>query len=111
VVKQVVQRECDIESVHTMHCVLNLTDSFLRVRASNDHEATSMMKTQFMSFWDGLMTDENCWIMIIGATNRPNDVDAAILRRMPTRFHIGLPVSGCLFQRFTEFLGLILQRE
>lgn len=64
-----------------------------------------------MSFWDGLMTDENCWIMIIGATNRPNDVDAAILRRMPTRFHIGLPVSGCLFQRFTEFLGLILQRE
>ena len=51
-----------------------------------------MMKTQFMSFWDGLMTDNNCQIMIVGATNRPQDVDAAILRRMPSMFHIGLPV-------------------
>lgn len=52
-----------------------------------------MMKTQFMSFWDGLITDSDSQIMIVGATNRPQDVDAAILRRMPCMFHIGLPVS------------------
>ena len=55
-----------------------------------------MIKTQFMSFWDGLMTDSKTRIMIIGATNRPQDVDAAILRRMPSMFLIGLPVSGLL---------------
>lgn len=28
-------------------------DSFLRARSANDHEATAMMKAQFMSLWDG----------------------------------------------------------
>lgn len=30
-----------------------LTDSFLRMRDKSDHEATAMMKAQFMSLWDG----------------------------------------------------------
>ena len=72
---------------------MSVADSFLRSRTSTDHEATAMMKTQFMSFWDGLITDSSCQIMIVGATNRPQDVDAAILRRMPSMFCIGLPVS------------------
>ena len=70
------------------------SDSFLRSRASTDHEATAMIKTQFMSFWDGLMTDKNTRVMIMGATNRAANVDAAILRRMPSMFKIGLPVCS-----------------
>ena len=57
-----------------------------------------MMKTQFMSFWDGLVTDSSCQIMIVGATNRPQDVDAAILRRMPSMFCVGLPVSSIVLE-------------
>uniref|UniRef100_A0A667ZLA2 Outer mitochondrial transmembrane helix translocase n=1 Tax=Myripristis murdjan TaxID=586833 RepID=A0A667ZLA2_9TELE len=67
-------------------------DSFLRNRSSLDHEATAMMKAQFMSLWDGLDTCTSSQVMVMGATNRPQDVDPAILRRMPTTFHVGLPV-------------------
>ncbi|XP_012939116.1 ATPase family AAA domain-containing protein 1 [Aplysia californica] len=82
-------------------------DSFLRSRSSTDHEATAMMKTQFMSLWDGLTTDPNLRVMIMGATNRPQDVDAAILRRMPSQFYVGMPDSS---QR-ESILQLILQQE
>ncbi|XP_069700171.1 outer mitochondrial transmembrane helix translocase-like isoform X2 [Periplaneta americana] len=82
-------------------------DSFLRNRNSHDHEATAMMKAQFMSLWDGLITDPNCTVIVMGATNRPQDLDRAILRRMPATFHIGLPN---VTQR-RQILRLILANE
>lgn len=51
-----------------------------------------MMKAQFMSLWDGFSSGDDV-VIVMGATNRPFDVDSAILRRMPTRFHIQLPVG------------------
>lgn len=65
-------------------------DSFLRERAKGDHEVTGMMKAEFMTLWDGL-TSGSDRILVLGATNRPNDIDQAILRRMPKRFAIQLP--------------------
>lgn len=82
-------------------------DSFLRARNSTDHEATAMMKAQFMCFWDGLITDPNCTVIIMGATNRPQDLDRAILRRMPATFHIPMPSA---MQR-RQILKLILENE
>ncbi|KIY47195.1 ATPase [Fistulina hepatica ATCC 64428] len=65
-------------------------DGFLRERSKGDHEVTAMMKGEFMTLWDGLLsaTDQ---ILILGATNRPEDIDPAFLRRMPKRFAVGLP--------------------
>ncbi|CAJ0916504.1 unnamed protein product [Ranitomeya imitator] len=82
-------------------------DSFLRSRSSTDHEATAMMKAQFMSLWDGLDTDYSCQVVVMGATNRPQDLDTAIMRRMPTRFHINQP---SMRQR-EAILNLILRNE
>ncbi|KAH7928751.1 AAA-domain-containing protein [Leucogyrophana mollusca] len=65
-------------------------DSFLRERRGEDHEVMGMMKAEFMIAWDGLLSGGDR-ILVLGATNRPNDIDPAILRRMPKRFAVGLP--------------------
>ncbi|CAG4942732.1 unnamed protein product [Parnassius apollo] len=82
-------------------------ESFLRTRTQHDHEATAMMKTQFMSLWDGLITDNTCTVIIMGATNRPQDLDKAIQRRMPATFHVPMPNE---MQR-ERILQLILKSE
>ncbi|CAG8568642.1 27023_t:CDS:10, partial [Dentiscutata erythropus] len=82
-------------------------DAFLRERRSNDHEVTGMMKAEFMSLWDGLTTDENSRIVVLGATNRPNDIDYAILRRMPKRFAIRLPNE----EQRRNILEIMLQEQ
>lgn len=82
-------------------------DSLLRSRNANDHEATAMMKTQFMMLWDGLSTNKKATVIVMGATNRPQDLDKAIIRRMPAQFHIGLPNVA---QR-QQILRLILSNE
>ncbi|XP_032518734.2 outer mitochondrial transmembrane helix translocase-like isoform X1 [Danaus plexippus] len=82
-------------------------ESFLRTRTAHDHEATAMMKTQFMSLWDGLITDNTCNVIIMGATNRPQDLDKAIQRRMPATFHVPMPN----LQQREHILQLILKSE
>ncbi|POW07549.1 hypothetical protein PSTT_08134 [Puccinia striiformis] len=79
-------------------------DSFMRERSRTDHEVSGMMKAEFMTLWDGLATGSSR-ILVLGATNRPNDIDPAILRRMPKRIPIGLPN---LEQR-TNILNLLLK--
>lgn len=48
-----------------------------------------------MTLWDGLTSantnGEMQRIMILGATNRIQDIDEAILRRMPKKFPVSLP--------------------
>ncbi|KAG1354550.1 ATPase family AAA domain-containing protein 1-B [Cocos nucifera] len=66
-------------------------DSFLGQRHTTDHEALTNMKTEFMSLWDGFTTDQNARVMVLAATNRPSELDEAILRRFTQAFEIGMP--------------------
>ncbi|XP_071711701.1 uncharacterized protein [Rutidosis leptorrhynchoides] len=66
-------------------------DSFLSQRRTTEYEALTSMKTEFMALWDGFTTDQNARVMVLAATNRPSELDEAILRRLPQSFEIGVP--------------------
>ena len=66
-------------------------DSFLRERSSNDHQAHADMKCEFMTLWDGIGTDDNSAVIVLGASNRPWDIDDAIQRRLSRSFKVDLP--------------------
>ena len=46
-----------------------------------------------MTRWDGLTTEDDTRIIVLGATNLPNALDPAVLRRLPKRYAVGLPNS------------------
>ncbi|KAA3456310.1 ATPase family AAA domain-containing protein 1-B-like [Gossypium australe] len=100
-------------------------DSFLGQRRNTDHEAMTNMKTEFMALWDGFTTDreyfcteklsytvviprqKNARVMVLAATNRPSELDEAILRRLPQAFEIGLPDR----RERVEILKVVLKGE
>ncbi|PGH30068.1 hypothetical protein GX50_07172 [[Emmonsia] crescens] len=84
-------------------------DAVLGTRRSGEHEASGMVKAEFMTHWDGLTSSNTSGqpqrVLILGATNRIQDIDEAILRRMPKKFPVTLPPTA---QRL-RILGLILK--
>ncbi|RZC49221.1 hypothetical protein C5167_017647 [Papaver somniferum] len=81
-------------------------DSLLGARGgANEHEATRRMRNEFMAAWDGLRTKDSQRILILGATNRPFDLDDAVIRRLPRRIYIDLPDAGNRMKILTIFLA------
>jgi len=66
-------------------------DTLLSQRGNGINEIYQNVKGQFLQCMDGIMKKQENEIIIVGATNRKDSVDQAILRRMPNRYYIGLP--------------------
>jgi spastin len=69
-------------------------DSILSHRASGEHEAARRLKTEFLVQLDGAAANSEGVtkrVLVLGATNRPGELDDAVLRRLPRRILIPLP--------------------
>ena len=73
-------------------------------RSDNENEASRRLKTEFMIQLDGAATS-GCGsdgrvrrseerVLIMGATNRPFELDDAVIRRMARRIYVGARMEG-----------------
>ncbi|KAF8656605.1 hypothetical protein HU200_060670 [Digitaria exilis] len=72
-----------------------------------EHEAMRKMKNEFMVNWDGLRTKDKERVLVLAATNRPFDLDEAVIRRLPRRLMVNLPDAP----NRKKILGVILAKE
>jgi hypothetical protein len=70
---------------------LDEVDSLLTQRSSEENEASRRMKTEFLVQLDGAGTDQAAQVVIVGASNRPEELDEAARRRFVKRIYIPLP--------------------
>eukprot|EP00267_Zea_mays_P022336 XP_008647232.1 ATPase family AAA domain-containing protein 1-A [Zea mays] len=72
-----------------------------------EHEAMRKMKNEFMVNWDGLRTREKERVLVLAATNKPFDLDEAVVRRLPRRLMVNLPDAS----NRRKILSVILAKE
>ncbi|KXS22098.1 AAA-domain-containing protein [Gonapodya prolifera JEL478] len=95
------ENEKNVKAVFTLArklrpCVIFVDeiDALLRSRhrSMSPHWAVNTIN-EFMQEWDGIQS-ENTGVVVVGATNRPFDLDEAVLRRLPRRILVDLPDKG-----------------
>ncbi|KAL3137273.1 hypothetical protein ABBQ32_006818 [Trebouxia sp. C0010 RCD-2024] len=82
-------------------------DSILSARKSEgEHEASRRLKTEMLVQMEGC--DPNSAdrrVLLVGATNRPEELDEAARRRMPKQLYIPLPCAAARRQMVDRQLG------
>lgn len=79
-------------------------DSLCSSRSDNESESARRIKTEFLVQMQGVGTD-NDGILVLGATNIPWVLDAAIRRRFEKRIYIPLPEEHARVVMFKLHLG------
>lgn len=69
-------------------------DSLLSQRGESEHESSRRIKTEFLVQLDGATTSSEDRILVVGATNRPQEIDEAARRRLVKRLYIPLPEAS-----------------
>jgi spastin len=68
-------------------------DALLGSRSASEHDAARRLKTEFLVQFDGVATGDER-VLVLAATNRPQDLDDAVVRRLPRRIFVPLPEAS-----------------
>ncbi|KAG0279240.1 hypothetical protein BGZ96_002015 [Linnemannia gamsii] len=80
-------------------------DSILTERSESEHEASRRLKTEFLLQFDGAGSNPADRVLVMGATNRPQELDEAARRRFVKRIYIPLPETETRFNLLTKLLS------
>ncbi|EFA74926.1 hypothetical protein PPL_11960 [Heterostelium album PN500] len=80
-------------------------DSLLTQRTDGENEASRRIKTEFLVQWDGVATNSADRMLLVGATNRPEELDEAARRRLVKRLYIPLPEKIARYQLVKQLLS------
>lgn len=64
-------------------------DTIFGVDTRKDNFET--VRSEFLTRWDGISSSNDSKVIVLGATNKRDKIDRAILRRMPQSFEVPLP--------------------
>ncbi|KAK6329557.1 hypothetical protein J4Q44_G00015350 [Coregonus suidteri] len=80
-------------------------DSLLCERREGEHDASRRLKTEFLIQFDGVQSEGAERVLVMGATNRPQELDEAVLRRFAKRVYVSLPTEETRFKLLNNLLG------
>ncbi|KAI9071889.1 hypothetical protein K1719_038037 [Acacia pycnantha] len=66
-------------------------DSIMSTRLANENDASRRLKSEFLIQFDGVTSNPDDIVIVIGATNKPQELDDAVLRRLVKRIYVPLP--------------------
>jgi SpoVK/Ycf46/Vps4 family AAA+-type ATPase len=84
---------------------LDEIDSIITERSENEHEASRRLKTEFLLQFDGAGSNADDRVLVMGATNRPQELDEAARRRFVKRIYIPLPEAETRHGLLSKLLG------
>jgi|TARA_B110000091_G_scaffold50038_1_gene55118 katanin p60 ATPase-containing subunit A1 len=67
-------------------------DALVKARGGpTEHEGSRRLKTEFLTQMDGITSSSGGNVVVLATTNKPWDLDEALLRRLEKRIHVPLP--------------------
>jgi katanin p60 ATPase-containing subunit A1 len=70
---------------------LDEIDALTQARGGSSDATSRRVLNTLLAELDGLGDDSDGFLLVLGSTNRPMDLDDAVVRRFPTRIHVPLP--------------------